>query len=686
MKRLTLSILLTGAGTLVLPANPLTLVNVPTYHCDNSRTGQNTNETILSPANVNTNTFGKLFSYAVDGYVYAQPLYLSGLAIPGRGTHNVLFIATEHNSVYAFDADNSGPEGGLLWQINLGPSAATPTSDFGTRFGPYSNITPEVGITGTPVIDPLSGLIYVDAFTHEGSSYIHRLHALHIADGTEASFSPVLVTATFPGTGVSSVGGVIPFIPQQEIQRGALTLAGGMVYVPFAGYADTDPYHGWIIGYNASDLTQPTNYVFNTTPNSTAGAHPGEGAIWMGGCGLSVDADTNLYLQVGNGPFNVTNSAGTEYGDNILKLSATNGLAVVDYFAPYNQATLESLDQDMGSGGLLFLPDQPGPFPHLMVGAGKEGRIYLVNRDQFTVGNNHYNGTGTVDFVVQTIPGQIGSCFGTPVYFNGWVYFAGNGNRLKAFALTNGIFNTNPVSTGPRNFTIMGATPVVSANGTNNGIIWAMANASPAILVASNPTNLTTEMYNTSQAALNRDRLANGVKFTLPIVANGKVFAGNQRQVSVLGLLSPRDNWNYAYFGSNATNAAVSGDLADPDGDGAPNLLEYALANAPTSPGPDGMISGYIIGNQFQLQFHRNVSATDLTYTAQFANSLAGPWTDLMTFTRATGWVADTVGATASESGTFNVSPDQYMVVTITDPTDLTLGTGNLFFRLSVSH
>lgn len=687
MKKFALPVVLICAGALGLAASPLTLVSVPTYHYDNGRTGQNTNETILSPANVGTNTFGKLFSYAVDGYVYAQPLYLPDLTIPGRGTHNVLFIATEHNSVYAFDADNNGPEGGLLWQTNLGPSATTPTSNFGTRYGAYNNIVPEVGITSTPVIDPVSGWMYVDTFNQQGTTYSHSLHALNITDGTEAPFSPVLVTATYPGAGVGSSNGIITFIPKQQIQRAAVTLAGGIVYLAFAGYADTDPYHGWIIGYSASNLVQLTNCIFNTTPNSTNSPNPGEGGIWISGCGLSVDAHTNLYVPIANGSFTATNgSGGTDYGDSVIKLSTTNGLAVADYFTPTNQAILESMDWDLGSGGLLFLPDQPGPFPHLMVSAGKEGRIYLINRDQFTVGDNHYDSTGTVDYVVQHIPGQLGAgCFDTPVFFNGSVFFAASGKQLKAFALTNGMFLTNPISTGPRNFGSPGATPFVSASGTNNGIIWATANANPAILTAYNPSNLTAELYNSAQAATNRDRLANGVKFTSPIVANGKVYVGNQYSVSVFGLLSPSDNWRYAYFGSNATNPALAGDTADPDGDGVVNLLEYALATDPTSSGSDRTISGNIGGNHFQLQFHRNVSATDLTYTAQVANSLDGPWTNLMTYTRATDWEADTEGATASESVPFNVPPDQYVIVTITDPADLTSGTGSRFFRLSVS-
>jgi hypothetical protein len=644
-------------------------VSVLTYHYDNQRTGLNPNETILSTGNVNSTTFGKLFSYNVDGYVYAQPLYVAGLTIPGNGIHNVLFIATEHNTVYAFDADESGTTGGLLWKTNLGTSAITPTSDFGTRFGPYSNITPEVGITGTPVIDPETGTIFVDAFTHEGSSYFHRVHALNITNGTEQPFSPVLVSASFPGAGVGSVGGVIPFVPKQHIQRAALTLAGGVVYVAFAGYADTDPYHGWIIGYNKANLQQLTNYVFNTTPNSTTGSNPGEGGIWLSNGGISVDEATNLYVPVGNGRFDGTSGTiGTEFGDCILKLSTTNGLAVIDYFAPNNQATLESLDQDMGSGGLLFLPDQPGPFPHLMVGAGKEGRIYLVNRDMFTAGNNHYNPTSSVDFVVQTIPGQISPCFSTPVYFNNRVFFAGSGNALKAFALTNGLLSTTPVSAGPRSFSSPGATPFVSANGTNNGIVWALLNASPAILAAYNPANLSVEIYNTSLAAGSRDRLTNGVKFTLPIVANGKVYTGGQRGVAVLGLLNPYDNWKYAHFGDTATNIAVSDFFADPDGDGAVNLLEYALASDPNSTNTSGSFNAVLVGNQIRLQFPRNTSAKNMTYILQTTDVLNGSWSNLMTLAPGGTWVANLPSAVATETPPLGLSPDRYVNVSISDP------------------
>lgn len=528
-------------------------VSIWTYHNDNYRTGLNPNETILNLTNVNSTSFGKLFYCSVDGYVYAQPLYVPNVAVTGQGTHNVLFVATEHNSVYAFDADRAVPGGVLLWKTNLGVSAVTVTTtftnkDFGTRYngGAYTDIKPEVGITGTPVIDTNSGTLYVDAFTGEPgggvTNYFHRMHALNISDGTERSFSPVLITASVAGTGVDSVGGRVTFNPKQENQRPALTLAGGIVYVAYAGYADTDPYHGWIIGYNPTNLVQLTNYVFNTTPNSTTaayGGNAGEGGIWMSGGGLAVDASTNLFFEVANGTFNVTNNSGrTEYGDSFMKLSTSNGLAVVDYFTPWDQFTLQANDTDLGSGGLLMLPDQTGAVPHLLLGAGKEGKIYLINRDQMTTGNNHFDPTNTTDFVMQTVSGQINGSFDTPAWFNGWIYYAGNGDNLKAFSLAGGLLSASPVSTdSARSFGFPGATPSISANGTNNGIVWATQNGAPAVLVALNATNLPTELYNSSQVPT-RDQLATGVKFALPTVANGKVFVGNAFSVSVFGLLA----------------------------------------------------------------------------------------------------------------------------------------------------
>jgi hypothetical protein len=589
-----------SAGCLVL-----TLVSLPagaqvgvwTYHNDNYRTGQNTNETILNLTNVNSASFGRLFTNMVDGCVYAQPLYAPGVVIPGQGTHNVLFIATQHNTVYAFDADVPVTAGGLLWKTNLGTSAATPNSDFGNRPGVYSDIIPEVGITGTPVIDLNSGTLYVDAFTHEGASYFHRLHALNITNGTERTGSPVLISASVPGNGVDSIGGKVNFNAKQEIQRCALTLANGIVYVAYAGYSDTNPYHGWIIGFSTTNLVQLTNYVFNSTPNSTVaayGANAGEGGIWMGGGGLSVDANNNLFFETGNGIFNATNgSAGTEYGDCFMKLSTTNGLAVADYFTPWNQFTLQANDTDLGSGGLLLLPDQSGTYPHELLGAGKQGQIYVVNRDQMTSGNRHFDATNVFDFVVQTNLGKIKGSYDTPAYFNGEIFYAGNGDKLKIFSVTNGLLSGTAVSTGSRTFNFPGATPSVSANGTNNGIVWALQMPTPlggpGTLVAYNTTNLTTELYNSSQAAGNRDQLGAGVKFAVPTVADGKVLVGSSNSVSVFGLLAGTFSFsspNYSVQESNTTatitvnrmdgkNGAVQVSYATVAGGTASNGVDY---------------------------------------------------------------------------------------------------------------
>lgn len=788
-------------------------VAVWTYHNDLARSGANTNETVLTPANVNATTFGKLFSYAVDGFVYAQPLYVPNVAIPGRGFRNVIFIATQHNTVYAFDADNGGVAGGLLWSTNLGPAAVTTVAgvftnqNFGARFGsPYTDIIPEVGITGTPVIDTNTGTLYLDAYTGElgggVTNYLHRLHALKITDGTERPYSPVIVAASVAGTGVDSTNGRIFFKATQELQRSALTLAGGIVYVNYAGYADTDPFHGWIIGYGATNLLQLTNYIFNTTPNSSEAAYgntAGEGGIWMAGGGISVDSATNLYFEVGNGSFNVTNnSGGTEYGDSFIKLSTTNGLAVADYFTPYNQADLQVGDVDVGSSGLVLLPDQPGPIPHVLIGSGKEGKIYVLNRDQFTTGNNHFNATGTTDAVMQSDYSKLtGGCFATPAFFNNRIYLAANGDNLKGLMISTGLITFATLTDTARTFGFPGATPSVSANGTNAGIVWAIRRANPALLIACNATNLA-EIYTTTNAAGNRDRPATGVKFAVPTIADGKVIIGNSNSVSVFGLLagtfifdapaysvsetngvatigvvrsggtngavqvsyatvaggtaissvdysntsgvlnwasgesgtkfftvpiiadnqlepnetlylelsnptgsaalgpqtavtltilnvyvSPSDIWKQAHFGTNAANVTISGDTVDLDNDRLPNLLEYAFATDPNifSSNP---FTANLAGKQFQLHFPRNTLASDITYVVQSSRSLS-VWSNLMTYTIATGWQTAVPGTGVSESGSFGVTPDQFVNVTITSTTNVTAaGSTNQFLRLQI--
>ena len=539
-----------------------------TYHNDNTRQGANTNELILTPQNVNTNNFGRLFTYPVDGHVYAAPLVMTNVAIPGQGIRNVVYAATEHDTVYAFDADsNQGTNGGLLWHTNLGVSAVMPNNDFGNRYGPYHDLVPEMGITSTPVIDPVAGTLYLDVFTHDGATYNHRIHALDITTGAERPGSPVIVAPSVPGNSVDSVGGIIKFNPLQHCERPALTLAAGMLYAAYASFADTDPYHGWVIGWNAATLQQVTNYVFNTTPNATTavfGGNAAEGGIWMGGNGLSVDANTNLYFMVGNGSFNANNAGGTEYGDSFVRLSTTNGLKVADYFTPYNQAALSAADADLGSGGPLLLPDSVGSaaHPHLLVGCGKEGKIYLLDRENL----GKYNAAADTQ-IVQEVPGAVGGTWSSAAYFNHFIYYIGSGDAPKAFTVNNATLGTAPASQAGAGYGFPGATPSISANGTNNAILWgiqadAYASGGPAVLHAYNAYNLAQELYNSSQN-LTRDNPGGAVKMTVPTIANGKVYVGAEFALSVYGVATWVGTPAIAPAGGNFTNQ-VTVSFSDP--------------------------------------------------------------------------------------------------------------------------
>jgi hypothetical protein len=527
-------------------------VNVLTYHNDNGRTGRNLNETGLTLANVNSAGFGKLFSYPVDGYVYAQPLYMSNVFIGGV-THNVVFVATEHDSVFAFDADNpdSGSNGGLLWQTSfIDPATGVttvPQPDVLSR-----DVVPEIGITGTPIIDDSTATLYVVVKTKEtgdGSThYIQRLHALDITSGTERSGSPVVIADTIfdngiytyvsgpsvSGTGAGSVSGTVYFNALRQHHRSGLVLSGGVVYAAWASHGDHSPYHGWVIAFDASTLQQRA--VFNTTPNG------GLGGIWMGGGALAADADGSIYFSTGNGTFDQVlrpNGRGPAYGDSVLKLSTTAGLSVADLFTPFNQADLERVDADLGSGGVTLLPDQAGPQPHLMVATGKEGKVYLIDRDNM----GGYQRCGpTCDDVVHVLPsGTVaGGSYDTPAYFNGRIYYQGARDFMKAFEVTDGRLSTNPVSRSNSVFGFTGSTPSISANGNRDAIVWALqVNASgtggAAILHAYDATDLAIELYASSQTGL-RDQLDGAVKFTTPTVANGKVYAGTQNSLAVLGL------------------------------------------------------------------------------------------------------------------------------------------------------
>ena len=555
--------ILIASAILGLAASHAAGKSVLTYHNDNARTGANTNETLLTLANVNANTFGLLMKYQVDGYVYAQPLFVPGVTIPGQGAHDVVYVATENDSVYAFDADsNAGTNGGLLWHANLGEGINIVTNhEFGGRYhnNVLQDMLPRVGITGTPVIDPVSGTLYVVALNREVTSttnYYQRLHALNIATGAEQPNSPVEIMAKFPGTGMDSSGGVVTFNAKTQNERCALTLAGGILYIAYSSYADTDPYHGWIIGFNPGSLQPLTNYVFNTTPNASQavfGRHAGEGALWMGGGGLCVDASNNLYFETANGSFDADQGGG-DYGDSFMRLSSTSGLAVADYFTPFNQAALQAADADLGSGGPLLLPDEAGSaaHPHLMVGAGKESKVYLVDRDNM----GHYNPKNDNQIVESFVAG-VGKVFSTPAYFNYQLYYQGIGGVMKAFAITNGFISPIPVSESGTTFSGFGTTPSVSANGTSNAIVWAIQSdgavrGTPAILHAYNATNLALELYNSSQLP-ERDNPGNAVKMTVPTVVNGKVFLGAQDGLAIFGngiflpkpVISP-DGGNYA--------------------------------------------------------------------------------------------------------------------------------------------
>jgi hypothetical protein len=459
------------------------------------------------------------------------------------------------------------------------------------------------------------------------------------------------------------VGGIIHFSAIQQLQRAALTLAGGTLYVAYSGYADTDPYHGWILGYDEATLQIRPGYIFNTTPNATTnfGPNAAEAGIWMGGGGLCVDANTNLFFETGNGTFTATNgSGGTEYGDSVLRLSTTNGFRVQDYFTPWEQATLAANDTDLGSGAAMLVPDLPGTNAHLLVAGGKSGKFYVLNRDQLTTNNTHYNATGSTDAVLQTFTNLPGRFMTGPAYFNSRVYYSSWGDKMKCYAISNGVLSRSPTSTGPRTFAFPGCTPVVSASGTNNGIVWSTAFGTPAVLTAYNATNVTAEIYNSAQAAGNRDALTNSVKLASPTVANGKVYAGAQFAVAVFGLSDPSLNWKTFHFGNNATNAAIAGDFADPDGDGILNLLEYALGSDPTSAGPGNSLGAAVVGGHAQVSFNRNASATDLFYVLESSSNLA-TWTPALNYTSAAGWVGS--GISVTEAPPSALPPDQTVKV-----------------------
>jgi uncharacterized protein (TIGR03437 family) len=494
-------------------------VSVLTFQYDNTRAGANQHETVLTPVNVNSTSFGKLFANAVDGYIYGQPLYLPNVAIPGQGTRNVVYVATQRDSVYAFDADTQASP---LWQVNfLGPGASTvPNGDVGC-----SQIVPEIGITSTPVIDADAGTIYVVAMTKESGNYVHRLHALDVTTGAERQGSPVLIQATYPGT--ADGGGTVTFQPRNYKQRPGLLLLNGIVYLAWSSHCDIGRYHGWLMGYDARTLRQVS--VYNNTPNGN------QGSFWHGGAAPAVDENGNIYLVAGNGTFDFA-GGGPDLGEAYIKL-AGDGLTVRDYFAPFNYATLNQRDLDVGSAGVALLGDEAGSdaHPRLMAGAGKEGRLYLLDRDNL---GKWRNATADSQIVGSSGANAIGGLFGNPAYFNHSIYFCGSGDNLKAYSVWNAVLSSGPSSTSAARFAAPGCLPTVSSAGQSNAIVWVLDASN--MLHAYDARNLGNELYNSNQNAA-RDALGRYVKFTVPMVANGKVYAGTQNSLVVYGVLPGAD-------------------------------------------------------------------------------------------------------------------------------------------------
>jgi hypothetical protein len=514
-----------GGGGNPVPAAQHT--DVVTYKSDLARTGQNLTETVLTLSNVNATSFGKLRFLSVDGNVDAQPLYLSALTVQGA-THNVVFVATENDSVYAFDADS----GAVLWHVSVLPGGET--VDDLPLYG-CGQVTPTIGITATPVIDRsagANGIIYVVAMskTTASSSYHQRLHALDVTTGAELLNGPVDISATYP-VGV----GTTTFDPAQYEERAALLLSRGVIYTSWTSHCDVPPYSGWVIAYSQSTLARTA--VFNAAPNS-GGAGP---AIWMSGGGPAADSTGNVYLLTANGAFETAlDSHGFpnqgDYGNSFLKLSTAGGaLTVADYFTMYNEVSESNADQDLGSGGILLLPDltdSGGAVRHLAVGAGKDGNLYVVSRDSLGKFSSSSNN------IWQQLTGVFGGgIFSTPAYFNGTLYYGPVGAALTAFAVKNAQLSSAPSSITANTFTYPGTSPAVSANGTSDGIIWAHENSTPAVLHAYDAGNLGHELYNSSQASGGRDQFGAGNKFITPMIADGKVFVGTQGGVAVFGLL-----------------------------------------------------------------------------------------------------------------------------------------------------
>ena len=530
-----------------------------TQRGNNERSGTYfTSEKILNTTNVNVDSFGLLYAYPLDGQEYAQPLYVPGIKITGIGIRNVLFLATEHNSVYAYDADSlTAP----LWHDSLGPSCPVPDPSFGFRYGPYGDIKTEVGITSTPVIDTSTNTLYALAFSKENDNYYHKLYAIDLSDGSLKFNSPVTISTSVKGTGDGNVDGVISFTSNRQLQRSALVLSNGIIYIAFAGYADTDPYHGWVLGYTADSLKQ--KYVFNDTPNGA------EGGIWMSGQGASVDENGDLYYATGNGDFDA-DTGGADYGDSFIKLHpAGDSLTVTDYFTPYNQAFLQNVDGDLGVDAPVMIPNSD-----MLVGGGKLGQVYVVNKTD--MGKYNTSACKCDSQIYQSFYTFDGILYGSFAYWEGndGGYLIGwsADDKLQAFKRNGNEFINPPSSIGNYSGQRSGGILTITSNDTVDGtaIVWANMFTSltsvSGVLRAFDARDMSKELWNSRQNAF-RDAFGDYAKFNAPIVIRGKVYEPTfSKQLVVYGLNPPvkyleADNpaqtntgLNYYYFSGNYTS------------------------------------------------------------------------------------------------------------------------------------
>ena len=539
--------------------------DVLTYHNDNARTGLNANETVLTQANVAAGTFGKVLDIPVDGHVDGEPLYAAGVNFGAQGTRNALYVVTEHDSVYAFDADT----GAQLWHVTM-----LKTGEIVSDTRSCSQVSPEIGVTSTPVIARnvgTNGTIYVVAMSKDSAGGYHqRLHALDMTTGLEQFSGPKDIQATYPGTGDNSSGGVVTFDPKQYKERAALLLLNGIVYTSWASHCDIRPYTGWVMGYDQSTLAQTS--VFNFNPNAS------EGAVWMSGSGPASEGTAttpgNIYFLAANGFFDTTFDANGfpsqgDFGNSFMKLSLNGGvLGAADFFTMSNVASENNSDADLGSGGAMLLPDMVDANQvtrHLAVGAGKDSHIYLVDRDSMGKFNP------SADSNYQDLPGALsGGVWGAPAYFNNAIYYGSVGNALLKFTFSNARLNTAHAAASGNTFAYPGTTPSVSANGTSNGIVWAVENSSPAVLHAYDPGDLH-EFYNSNQSGT-RDQFGPGNKFITPMIANGKVYVGTTNSVAVFGILAVQPPKPVITSAARATGVA-----------GKPFSYQITATNNPTS-------------------------------------------------------------------------------------------------------